>query len=775
MTLDEIKDGLRANALDLARHLFPNGKRKGKEYTAGDVTGSPGKSFSICIEGIKAGQWADFGGTDKGTLIDLWAMHHGYHGADGWVVRAGEECAEWLGTQFEKRGANPQPNATQKPPPRKLPTPLARRIAPPRNHPQEAPPTPPMPSYADKWDECVAAFDAKAAEGFAKSRGLSAEGVEWLRAMKLIGLHDTRHGKALAFPVHDEKGVVIAAHVRNRTKSADGKLIEPPPPKWQYRYLNEGDDQAPKPGTRPWIIGNLATAKKVMVFESQYDAIAVLDRMELLRGEAEWPNVAILITRGAGNGGLAIKAAIEGKTLILWPQNDPINERTGKSPAEEWVKAILEIAGGIPVRRVKTPEGFDDPNDWLVIKDEKGAVTGPSAVGLAQIVEAIAQSIPARSTKLPPMRDMAFAIKPENRTPFPAEVVKGILHRGSKIVVGGTSKGKKSWTLLDLAVSVASGKPWWGFETVRGRVLYINFEIQQAFFESRSAVVAEAKEVTLAAGTFMCMTLRGSTEAIENLADEIIAFILDMDPFALIILDPVYKLMAGRDENKAGDVTAVLNQIERVAVMTGAAVAIGAHFSKGNQAGKESIDRIGGSGAFARDPDAILIMTAHEQEDAFTIEATLRNFPPADPFVVRWEFPLFVRDSSLDPAALKLPKKAGFAQSGGESSRFPTGATRKNDCLVPSLAMMAAIWTELPRSARYGDFLDTAQKRVKDDAGEPLKERTAKKYFGKLKEDGYLQRDPGGGSLWVTTEKGDAYLDGLNAPKPAEPEQTELL
>lgn len=767
MTLDEIKAGLRANAFDLARFLFPQGRRNGKEWTTGDVTGSPGKSFSICIQGIKAGTWCDFGTGEKGTLIDLWAMNRGYHGTEGWIVRAGEECAEWLGHHFEKRGADPRQTTTQNHPLKKGPTPLTRRIAPPRNFHHEAPPPPPpMPSYAEKWDECVAAFDDRSATDFAKSRGLSAEGVEWLRSMKLIGLHDTRHGKALAFPVHDENGIVIAAHVRNKTKTTDGKPIEPPPPKWQYRYLNEGDDQAPKPGTRPWIIGNLATATRVWVFESQYDALAVLDRLEMLRMEAEWPHIAILITRGAGNGGLAGKAAMEGKTLILWPQNDPTNERTKKNPAEEWVKAILEIAGGLRVRRVSTPKEYEDPNDWLQKNPD---------VNRDQIMEVIAQAIPARSTKLPPMRDMAFAIKPENRTPLPGEVIKGILHKGSKLVVGGTSKGKKSWTLLDLAVSVASGKPWWGFQTVQGRVLYINFEIQQAFFEGRAAVVAQAKEVTLGAGTFMCMTLRGSTEAIENLADEIIAFILDMEPFALIILDPVYKLMAGRDENKAGDVTAVLNQIERVAVQTGAAIAIGAHFSKGNQAGKDSIDRIGGSGAFARDPDAILIMTAHEESDAFTIEATLRNFPPTDPFVVRWEFPLFVRDNSLDPAALKLPKKAGFAQSGGESSRFPSGASRKNDSLVPALAMMAAIWPQLPRSSRYGDFLDAAQKRVNDDAGEPLKERTAKKYFGKLKEDGYIQRDPGGGPLWVTTEKGDAYLDGLAAPKPEEPEQPTLI
>jgi hypothetical protein len=39
------------------------------------------------------------------------------------------------------------------------------------------------------------------------------------------------------------------------------------------------------------------------------------------------------------------------------------------------------------------------------------------------------------------------------------------------------------------------------------------------------------------------------------------------------------------------------------------------------------------------------------------VEATLRNFAPLDPFVVRWQFPLFVRDNTLDPAELKVPGK----------------------------------------------------------------------------------------------------------------------
>ena len=90
-------------------------------------------------------------------------------------------------------------------------------------------------------------------------------------------------------------------------------------------------------------------------------------------------------------------------------------------------------------------------------------------------------------------------------------------------------------------------------------------------------------------------------------------------------------------------------------VETGAAVAFGAHYSKGNQSSKESIDRIGGSGVFARDPDSILNFTRHEQADCFTVEMTLRNHRPVEPFVVRWAYPLMQREESLDPNQLRKP------------------------------------------------------------------------------------------------------------------------
>ncbi len=86
-----------------------------------------------------------------------------------------------------------------------------------------------------------------------------------------------------------------------------------------------------------------------------------------------------------------------------------------------------------------------------------------------------------------------------------------------------------------------------------------------------------------------------------------------------IVIDLVYKVLGGRDENAAGDISELCNELEQIAVVTGAAILYAAHFSKGNQAGKEAMDRIGGSGVFGRDPDTIITLTKHQREGAYTV------------------------------------------------------------------------------------------------------------------------------------------------------------
>ena len=239
--------------------------------------------------------------------------------------------------------------------------------------------------------------------------------------------------------------------------------------------------------------------------------------------------------------------------------------------------------------------------------------------------------------------------------PIPPMLIDGILHLGNKMVIGGGSKSFKTWALTDLAISIASGKPWWGFNTVKMPVLYVNFEIQPCFYHQRIRNILHSRSISISDDFLQVWNMRGyagpSCKVIPQIIEEINR---QGKQYGLVVLDPTYKLLGdGADENSAGDIGQMMNDFERVSVDTGAGIAFGAHFSKGNQAGKESIDRISGSGVFARDPDVILTMTRHESDDCFTVESTLRNCPPIEPFVIQWNHPFFERADKLNPDDLR--------------------------------------------------------------------------------------------------------------------------
>jgi len=69
--VSEIVAQLIGHAGALCRELLPAGHREGAEWRCGSVQGEPGKSLGVCMSGAKAGVWSDFGGDEKGDLLDL--------------------------------------------------------------------------------------------------------------------------------------------------------------------------------------------------------------------------------------------------------------------------------------------------------------------------------------------------------------------------------------------------------------------------------------------------------------------------------------------------------------------------------------------------------------------------------------------------------------------------------------------------------------------------------------------------------------------------------
>lgn len=254
------------------------------------------------------------------------------------------------------------------------------------------------------------------------------------------------------------------------------------------------------------------------------------------------------------------------------------------------------------------------------------------------------------SPPLPKFEDAAELLNTPMK--FPKEIIAGILHQGSKLALGGSSKSYKTYLLIDLAVAIATGQQWLGFNTVLSRVLYINLEIQRPFFTRRLRKICAKRGFKLRPGALDVWNLRDLEISILEIKEKLLGWVEPGD-YALIIIDPIYKTFIGKDENATGEIKSVLSSIGQIARELDAAVAWAAHFSKGSQADKEAIDRISGSGVWGRDPDSIMTFTRHEQDDCFIVQTTLRDFPKVDDFTVRFEDGIVETIDGLDPTKFR--------------------------------------------------------------------------------------------------------------------------
>lgn len=241
-----------------------------------------------------------------------------------------------------------------------------------------------------------------------------------------------------------------------------------------------------------------------------------------------------------------------------------------------------------------------------------------------------------------------------DQSTMPNEIIKGILYKGSKMIISGSSKAGKTLSLLHLGLAVANGENWLGHPTHRAgsKVIYLDFELKPRMAAKRIAEIVKSNDGYKPDNkNFLYCGLRGQSRTLEELVHHIQG--IDNYPPDLVIVDPFYKLSTGADENDAGAMSEVVNRMEQFSERLDCSFVYAHHFSKGNKADTDHIDRASGSGVFARDPDAILTLTPHEEEDHLVLEATLRDFAAPPPQVVEFSWPNFNHKPEMEPKLRK--------------------------------------------------------------------------------------------------------------------------
>jgi AAA domain/Bifunctional DNA primase/polymerase, N-terminal len=162
-------------------------------------------------------------------------------------------------------------------------------------------------------------------------------------------------------------------------------------------------------------------------------------------------------------------------------------------------------------------------------------------------------------------------------------------------LLAGKPKAGKSTAARCLALAVARGKPWLGFATTQGPVVYLALEEKRAEVRQHFRGLGATAEDPI---FILCSS--APLDALARLRRE-----AEQRRPVLIIIDPLFRLVRVDDGNDYATMTAALEPLMVLARETGAHVLLVHHLGKGERAGA---DAILGSTAILGAVDTALLM-----------------------------------------------------------------------------------------------------------------------------------------------------------------------
>lgn len=217
-----------------------------------------------------------------------------------------------------------------------------------------------------------------------------------------------------------------------------------------------------------------------------------------------------------------------------------------------------------------------------------------------------------------------FALEPFETVEPPDEpfLVDALLPvRGIAFLCGPPGSGK-SFVALDVALAIASGRPWLGRETLGGGVAYVCAEDpdgvalrMKAQRQARAPGPARLSRVRCcpdlrdeAAVRALCLKLAAEARALEAQGSGL----------RLTVVDTLAAAIPGADENLARDMTLVLGALQRIGEASGGLVMVVAH------TGKDPSKGIRGWSGLLGNADA-LIMTERDRDKRALVLTKLKN------------------------------------------------------------------------------------------------------------------------------------------------------
>ena len=246
---------------------------------------------------------------------------------------------------------------------------------------------------------------------------------------------------------------------------------------------------------------------------------------------------------------------------------------------------------------------------------------------------------------------------PEQR-PF---VIDGILRTQEVMGVTAPTKAAKSWFALDLAMSLADGRPFLKrFDVKQCSVLYLDAELKPDTMSDRMYWIQDKRrfeESNLSRIKFELLRRRGDSFDIRELK---VGYFpqLKGKQIDFVIMDCLYKFLPKQwSENNHEDMANFVRYCDKIAAMLDCCVCVVHHTTKGTQGGKRQTDVGSGAGSFQRALDTHLTIRDHDTDGYSVLETSSRSCRSIDPVSMRFDWPCWWIDE-LTEAKVKTPVSA---------------------------------------------------------------------------------------------------------------------
>jgi len=247
--------------------------------------------------------------------------------------------------------------------------------------------------------------------------------------------------------------------------------------------------------------------------------------------------------------------------------------------------------------------------------------------GHLQELSALAAERQPRTLKALPISELL-----SEKVPDVKWIVEEIIPSNGFGMIAGDSGVGKTWLLLDLALSVASGRPWLGtFPTIKGPALYIDEESGIALLKDRLLKLGYKEDLRDLPICFS--TLEGLKVDTEQGRAKLRGTIKKYGA-KLVVIDSFVRIHGG-DENSVADISKVTEALSRIAREEDCAIVVAHHARKKGPALNDPGDRLRGTSEIKAALDVHLFVS-REKGGAIKIRHDKARFgKTVDPLLVR--------------------------------------------------------------------------------------------------------------------------------------------